>query len=86
MSLAQEDAVTLTEWVDFFISRDEYQGKIHRSCQKHESSSPNNVVIFFVCNKLKVKLCTSLNTERSTDSKCIVSHARNTILLSATYL
>jgi hypothetical protein len=76
----------VTEWVDFLVSRDDEQGKIHRSCQKYESLSLHDVIIFFVCNKMKVKLCTSLNTERSTEIKCIFSHVQNTILLTSTYL
>jgi len=69
----------LTEWVDFLISRDDNQGKLYSSCQKHESLSLHDVVIFFVCNNLKVKLRTSLNTERSTEIKCIVLHVQNMI-------
>jgi hypothetical protein len=50
----QEDALALTEWVDFFISHDDNQEKIHRSCRKHEPLSLHDAVIFFVYNKLKV--------------------------------
>jgi hypothetical protein len=76
----------LIEWVDFLISRHNDQGKTHRSCQKHESLSLHNVVIFFVCNKLKVKSYTFLNTDKSTESKCTISHVKNTILLNPAYL
>jgi hypothetical protein len=71
----------LTDWVDYLNSRDDDQGKIHKSRQKHtKKNSLRDVVIFFVCSKLKVKLCTAINTVKSTESKCIVSHAQNTIL------
>jgi hypothetical protein len=77
--------LTFTAWGQSLNTLKHGQGKIYRSCHKHDSVSLRYILptgghlldVSFITS-LKSNLCTALTTRNSTGNNCVTWHAQNT--------
>jgi hypothetical protein len=74
--------LTCTAWVESLNTRDDVKGNTYRSCQKHESLSLHDHLLWVsFITSLEPNSCTALTIQNTKESNCVISHTQNATAL-----